>query len=215
MTTATTPRRARRGLKATAAATIAAGAFAFSAMPANAAPININYDVNGTTHIASTNSNITLGPAVMAATIAGAGSFTGNMVLPGTRTEFKMLGFIPVSADVNFEPVGTGATTGNLVLVNRMLELHSTTQYNVRLSNIKAVGLPLFAGSQCRTVNPVTIAANTPTGERFIPGQGGRLTGTYAIGNFQNCGLNTWLLNQIIPGSGNTVELNLANPQAG
>ncbi|TYL55368.1 hypothetical protein FXB39_03210 [Nocardioides sp. BGMRC 2183] len=151
----------------------------------------------------------------MEASIEGAGSFVGEMQLPGTRTEFELAGFIPVTADVNFLPVGDGATTGNLVLVDRMLELHSTTQYYVQLSNIRVVGFPLFAGPFCRTSDPVTINANTPSGERFIPGQGGRLTGTYSIGDFQHCGLNTWLINTIIPGDGNTIDLQLTNPQAG
>lgn len=183
----------------------------FVATPANAATLDVDYDVDGFTKIAKTGSTIILGPAVMHSAVEGIGSFTGEMQLPGTRTEFKLLGFIPVSADVNFQPVGDGATTGELKVVDGRIELHSTTSYYVQLRNIKAVGLPLFAGPNCRTSQPVVINANTPTGERFNITQGGRLTGSYDIGNFQNCGLNTWLINQLIPGGGNTVELNLTN----
>ncbi len=172
--------------------------------------IRYNYDVNGTTHIASTGSNITIGPATMYTAVNPLGEFTGTMALPGTRTEFKLLGFIPVTADVNFEPVGP--TTGTLARTpDRRQELKSTTQYYVRLSNIKAGILPLFAGSNCRTSSPVTINANTPAGETFHFIDGGRVVGDYSIGNFQNCGLNTWLINSIIPGGGNTIELNLTN----
>ncbi|MFI5430076.1 hypothetical protein [Aeromicrobium sp. UC242_57] len=187
----------------------AAVALVLAGAPAHAATIDVDYDANGTTHIASTNSNITLGPAVLHSSVEADGSFVGNMVLPGTRTEFELLGFIPVTADVNFEPVGP--TTGQLSRVGRTQVLASSSQYYVRLTNIKASIFPLFGGPFCRTTNPVVIPANTPTGEAFDTVNGGRLLGTYSIGNFQNCGLNTSLINSIIPGGGNTIELVLNN----
>lgn len=182
-----------------------------TALPANADTIDIDYDVNGSTHIASTGSDITLGPAVMHSYAAGVGTFTGEMELPGTRTEFKLLGFVPVTADVNFEPVGDGATTGEVTAADGRVELYSTTQYYVRLSNIKASIFPLFAGSNCRTSEPVTIDADTPEDESFDVFEGGVLTGDYSIGTFEHCGPSTWLINQIIPGDGNTVELELTD----
>lgn len=200
----------RRAAVATAGtAIVAAGALT---SPAHAVPIYVDYDVNGTTHIASTDSDIGIGPAVMNSAVETDGSFTGDMALPGTRTKFHLLGFIPVTANVNFEP--TGPTTGTITRdpndrTKRILA--STSNYYVRLSNIAVVGFPLFAGSNCRTKAPVSIAANTPAGENFVITTGGRLTGTYSIGDFQNCGLNTWLINTIIPGGGNTIELNLTN----
>lgn len=171
--------------------------------------INIDYDVNGVTTTAGTNSSIVLGPAVMNSFVDADGAFTGNMSLPGTRTEFKLLGFIPVTANVAFEP--TKPTTGQITRVGRNRTLASSSSYYVRLTNIKASIFPLFGGPFCRTTNPVVIDANTPTGEFFNIATGGRLTGTYSIGNFQNCGLNTGLINSLIPGGGNTVELNLTN----
>jgi len=211
MTSVTYTRR-RRSLYPALASLGAMIALVFAATPASAATIDVDYDVNGTTRIASTGSNITLGPAVMHSFVEGDGSFRGEMVLPGTRTTFNLLGFIPVTADVDFEPVGDGATTGTLTRTpDRRQELHSTTQYYVRLSNIKASIFPLFAGPDCRTSNPVTINANTPAGESFNVASGGDLTGEYSIGEFENCGLNTWLINQIIPGGGNTVTLHLTD----
>lgn len=187
----------------------AALTLALTASPAMAETIDVQYDVNGTTVIESTDSTITLGPTVIDTSVEEDGSFTGNMVLPGTRTEFNVLGFIPVTADVNFEPVGP--TTGQLTRVGRQRTLASTSQYYVRLSNIKAGFIPLFAGQNCRTSEPVVIDANTPDGEFFDIGTGGRLTGEYSIGDFENCGLNTWLINLLVPGDGNTIELNLTD----
>ena len=205
----------RRGWRAaTALSSLAVAAAVLTGVsPAHADDLNVQYDVNGVTHIDSTGSDITLGPAVMDSFVAEDGSFTGDMTLPGTRTEFKVLGFIPVTADVNFIP--TKPTTGTLTRVGRYRTLQSSSSYYVRLSNIKAVGFPLFAGPNCRTSDPVVIDANTPEGEYFDIARGGTLTGTYSIGNFENCGLNTWLINQLVPGGGNTVELELSNGRLG
>lgn len=201
--------RRRLGRRAAAVALATVATVAAGTSSAFAVDVAIDYDVNGTTHIAKTNSDIALGPAVMYSIAAEDGSFTGDMALPGTRTEFKIAGFIPVTADVNFIP--TKPTTGQITRVGRNRTLASSSSYYVRLSNIKAAGIPLFAGPICRTKVPVVIDANTPAGEAFSVTAGGRLTGTYTIGNFQHCGLNTLLINQLVPDSGNTIELNLTN----
>ncbi|RLV54524.1 hypothetical protein D9V41_15890 [Aeromicrobium phragmitis] len=177
--------------------------------PAQAATINVDYDVNGSTITAGTGSSITLGPAIMHSFVEADGSFTGDMVLPGTRTSFNLAGFIPITADVNFEP--TGPTTGQLTRVDRQRILASTSTYYVRLSNLRVGFFPLFAGADCRTSDPVTVPANTPVGEFFDIAAGGRLVGEYTIGEFENCGFNTGVINSVIPGDGNTIELHLTN----
>jgi len=180
------------------------------ASPASAQTIDVDYDVTGTTTMASTGSTIELGPAVMESRTEADGSFTGDMELPGTRTEFKALGLLPVSADVSF--TATGPTTGELIRVGRDRVLESTSSYYVQLRNIKVAGLiPMFVGEHCRTKDPVEIPANTPDGEFFDIADGGTLTGEYSIGKFQHCGLATGLINLLVPGDGNTVELNLSN----
>lgn len=210
-----TKTRRRIGRRAATVVLAAAGTVAATAGSAVAVDTNVyvDYDFNGTTHIASTDSNVTLGPAVMDTTVAEDGTFVGDMTLPGTRTEFKVAGFIPVTANVDFIP--TKPTTGQMIRVGRYRTLTSSSSYYVRLSNIKAVGFPLFAGSQCRTKNPVLMDASTPEGEYFTIADGGRLTGTYSIGDFQNCGLNTWLINILVPGGGNTVDLHLTGGRPG
>jgi hypothetical protein len=212
MNTAPTSRR-RSTRRAAAVAALAGVAAVLGTMtPAHADDdtINVDYDVNGTTHIASTNSDVTLGPATMSSHVAADGSFTADMALPGTRTTFNLLGFLPVTADVSFEPVGS--TVGMLSRVGRTQVVTSTSNYYVRLSNIKVGSIfPIIVGSQCRTEQPVTIEADTPAGEAFDIAVGGHLAGTYSIGDFQNCGLNTWLINDLIPGSGNTIDLQLTN----
>ena len=75
-------------------------------------------------------------------------------------------------------------------------------------------GFPAFVGNSCQTGQTV-IPANTPKGAKFNLTTGGNLTGTYTIGQFSNCGLTTALINQLIPGPGNTATLTLSNGRLG
>lgn len=179
---------------------------------ASAAPIlNITYDAAGTSTIARTGSTIDLGPAELETELDFAtGEFTGSMPLPGTETRFEIIGLIPVTADVAFEEVvpvtgivKPGTVSGSAV--------ESVATYYIRLSNIKVVGFPTITGSHCRTVDPVAIEIGTPAAGGFNVFHGGTLSGEFSIGNFQNCGVNTWLINLLIPGGGNTVEVELSN----
>ena len=82
---------------------------------------------------------------------------------------------------------------------------------SVRLSDVKVAGLPAFVGSTCQTAQPITVPANTPADESFSLTDGGHLTGTYTLGKFANCGLTTGIINALVPGSGNTLDLTVSN----
>jgi hypothetical protein len=199
----------RRG-RVAAAIAAAVSAVAFTAAPANAVVWTVEYDASGTSTIASTGSQVALGPATLTIDADSAGGpVTGTLPLPGTRTQFKLAGFIPVSADVSFEVAEP--LTGEIVRVGRERQIRTSASYYLKLSNVKAVGLPLFAGPWCRTKEPITINAASPEGEYFAIASGGRLTGEFSIGKFEHCGLNTLLINSIIPGDGNTVDLTVEN----
>ena len=207
-------RRGARRWQALAAPILALGLVLLDGGTAHAALLAVTYDVRGTTHVATTGSTIALGPTTLSVTLESTtGDFTGSMQLPGTRTTFAALGLIPMSADVTFEeaapvtghlsakPEGTGS------------RVQATAHYYLHLSNIRVVGLPVFAGPNCRTVAPVTIPISTPADESFAVFAGGRLTGSYTIGPFADCGLDTLLVNALVPGGGNTVDLVLDNPR--
>ncbi|MFI5430091.1 hypothetical protein [Aeromicrobium sp. UC242_57] len=204
--TTTSIRRWRRR-----AAVLGAGAMiALVPAAAHAVTIGVDYDVTGTSLIASTDSTINLGPATLSTDIdANTGNFTGSMPLPGTTTRFEVIGLIPVTAKVDF--VEAAPVTGHIKLFGLDASIESTASYYIKLSNIKIVGFPTFTGSHCRTKVPVSIPANTPAGENFHLTQGGNLEGEYTIGDFEHCGLNTWLINLLVPGSGNTVDLQVTN----
>lgn len=202
----------RRALRLVAAPFLALFMVALTATSAQAAPIDLTYDADGSTTVSTTGSTIALGPTELTTTLEfTTGEFTGSMVIPTAHTTFKAAGFIPMSADVSFieaAPV-TGAVSAHPEGGGSYVS--ATAHYYVRLSNVKAVGFPTFVGSSCQTENPVVIDVATPEGERFHVFAGGNLSGTYEIGDFENCGLMTWLVNALVPGSGNGVTFTLSD----
>lgn len=180
-------------------------------MAAHAATIvTLKHDAVGTSYIAKTKSTIELKPTTLTTDLdIDTGDFTGSLPLPGTSTEFKAAGFLPVKANVDFIPVGS--VTGRIDLTQTQAKVNATARYYVKLSNIKIVGFPTFAGSKCQTKVPVSIPVATPADEGFDIIEGGNLTGTYSIGSFENCGLNTALINALVPGGGNTVDIQASN----
>jgi hypothetical protein len=181
---------------------------------AHAAVLRVSYDAAGTTRVATTGSTIALGPSTLSVTLdSTTGDFTGSLPLPTAHTTFAAVGLIPMSADVTFEEAAP--VTGHLSAKpdGTGSQVQATAQYYIRLSNIRAAGLPTFAGPNCRTVAPVTIPMSTPDDESFAVFAGGHLTGRYTIGPFADCRLDTLLVNALVPGAGNTVDLYLTDPR--
>jgi len=209
-----TPRRLRRVTRLAAVPLLSLFLLLLSTTSAHAVPIDLAYDANGSTTVSTTGSTIPLGPTTLNTTLEySTGEFTGSMAIPSAHTHFWAAGFVPMSADVTF--VEAAPVTGKLSAhpEGGGSYVTATAQYYVKLSNVKAVGFPTFVGDSCRTKAPVTIPVATPDGERFAVFTGGNLTGTYTIGDFQNCGLMTWLVNALVPGSGNQVTFTLSNPR--
>ncbi|SFP51667.1 hypothetical protein SAMN05421810_102818 [Amycolatopsis arida] len=197
-------RRRRVGFVASAVAGLAAALVA-AAGPASAAapPLELTYTVAGTTHIAKTDSDVELGPGTFTAAVdVATGDLTGQLDLPKTTTTFKVLGFVEVTSDVEFVPAGPA--TGKIVSGKVNVE----TPLNVRLSNVRTLGLPFPpVGENCATGTPVRIALES--GPDFNPLRGGKMSGTYEIPEFADCGLATPLINTLVPGPGNTLEIDL------
>ncbi len=177
---------------------------------ANAVTLNVEYDATGWSHINTTDSDLWIKPTTLSLAMeSDDGTFTGHMPLQPADTKFHLLGFLPVKAQVNF--IEAAPVTGSIAYVDGANKVTSTASYYIRLSDVLIGGLPAFVGNNCRTKVPVTIPANTPAGESFDVTNGGRLVGEYTIGAFQNCGLQTFILNQIVPGHGSTIDLNVSN----
>ena len=198
----------------TAVAAVAVGALALTgatvstASAASDPALNVIYDAQGSSTVLKTGSVVALGPTTLTTVVQPDGSFTGSLVLPPAQTSFTLLGLLPVTATVSFIPV---APVKGQLGANKV---RSKAFFDIRLSDVKVAGLPAFVGDFCQTGRTV-IPANTPKGEKFDLTTGGNLTGTYTIGSFSNCGLTTALINQLIPGPGNTASLVLSNGRLG
>lgn len=209
-------------MKSTAVRSLCAGGIALAALaagvavaaPADAATtLPVSYDASGSTLVKKPNSTVQLGPSVLHTNLAADGSFTGSLALPPTTSEFKVIGLLPVKATVNFIPVGD--VVGKLSTVGGKQRVAATAQYTIKLSNVTLAGLPAFVGNSCQTKAPVTIPIATPAGGSFNITTGGTVGGTYTIGQFGNCGLTTFLVNQLVPGPGNTLTFTLSNGRIG
>lgn len=199
-------------LTRTLAASGAAIALALLPFAASAAPLDVDYDVVGSTTIASTGSTIAITPTTLSSTVdsaGGPGSLSGTLPLNPTTTEFKAIGFVPIKATVSYEEAAP--VTGQLVRDGRVTRVESTASYYLKLTNVSVGYIPAFVGNSCRTAEPVVIPADTPPGEAFNIVSGGTLAGEFTIGDFENCNLATGAINAMIPGDGNTVELQVSN----
>lgn len=199
--------RLRRTIAATAAAGVAVAGMLIAVPSANAAAdasILATYPVNGTTSIASTNSTMTLGPGTLAATLdVTTENFTANLALPPATGTFTELGFVPITATTEF--IQNGPTTGKDVNGG----IQSTSSIIIKLTDVKVAGIDVPVGDNCET-SPATINLTSEAGFNVL--LGGNISGTYTIPNFSDCGFSTFIINAIIPGSGNTIALTLGKP---
>jgi hypothetical protein len=199
-----------------AAATAAVAAAVVSTGPARAdTVIDAVYPISGTTHVNATDSDMTLGPGTLSSAIDLSRtplSITGSVSLPPSTGSFNEIGIVPVTATVAFVPVGQ--TTGSLVsgaLTDG--EISATSQFTLRITGLKVAGVDVLPGDDCETATPATITVTSPAD--FNATIGGTLTGTYTIPDFKSCGplgLETPVINAVIPGPGNTISLTLGTP---
>jgi hypothetical protein len=164
--------------------------------------LNIAFNVNGTTHIKKLNTDLVLGPGKLATTIdLATGQFNGDLTLPEASGSFKLFGFLPATAKVQFIPVGK--TTGTL----QGTTVTSNSKVTIRLTDIRVFGVPLLMGAdKCQTGKPATLALKS---DNFSPVAGGTVSGTYTVPDFTGCGLVTPIINLTMAGPGNTVSLGL------
>jgi hypothetical protein len=163
-----------------------------------------NYDVTkGTSTIKKLDANLALGPGKLVVDLDGAtGNFTSTIDLPPAKGSFKILGIFPTTATVTLHQVG--AVTGTLI--DGVVDAHANV--TIQLSDVNAIGLPLFVGDKCKTKVPAAI--NLHSAPDFNPLEGGDLLATYTIPDFADCNLSTLLLNGLIPGPDNSISLTLA-----
>jgi hypothetical protein len=244
--TTTLTRRRRASLVAGAVALLAAAAGSVGVPAAQAddsGHLSVVYDAVGSTHVgAQVDADMPIGPTTIEVTIDTLAALPtpivdGTMTIPSQVMSFDILG-IPSRARVTMTQVGpvTGTLT-KLPSPRQALDLESQVRYDIRLSNVEAkvfgIWWPLAVGSNCHTVDPVTINVSSPIDNSTVPptgyftiNGGGPLTATYTIGSFTGCTPLNFFdipgffptfgsipINAIVPGSDNTLSLNLSNPR--
>lgn len=171
-------------------------------------------DINGDTQIAASGSSLPLTGTIDADLELATGMFNADLSIDPTSGSFpilKGLSHLKAYAQVEFEQVEQ--TTGTLQ--NGVLTSKSTLYVKVPMVYAKIFGfkLPLGGGSECKTMDPVTINMQTPDGESFQPASGGNLTGSYTLPPLQHCGALTDILNLYLAGPSNSIDLALTPSQ--
>jgi len=195
----------RRAVAGTAAGLLAvAGALTGSGAAAADTTITLRYPVTGTTHLATPNANVALGPGHLTATAdLNTDKIKATLTLPEATGSFKELGLVPVTATVKLinNGPGTGTVDPNTGAVT------TTSKITMRIVDLKIAGVDTPVGSACQTSKPVSVTVSSQPGFGILVG--GKVAGTYTIPQFANCGLETPLINLTVPGSGNSITLTL------
>lgn len=146
------------------------------------------------------------GTAAVKGAISGsiAGSaFSGSLTLAPTVTKLTAFGIVPVTAALQFVPVGdtSGTLSGGT--------LTTTSKVLVRVPGLRVLGISIVSSScQAKAPSEVTLTA---TG--FSTTSGGTLTGKLPINGLTGCGTSTAIASNLLTSSTNALRLS-ATPAA-
>jgi hypothetical protein len=198
----------------TAGATLAVAAGPASATTASAAAkVHAKYKVTGSTYIKAPNFTLNLGPGKLSSTVnLATGKLTATLSMPNATGSFTEAG-IPVTATTQL--INDGPTTGKLNVATGAVKTKSKITLRIVSLVLHTVlgDVPVAVGNSCETNDPVVVRLASQPGFTVI--KGGKLAGSYTIGDFSGCGLATLLINLTIPGSGNTITLKLGKAKIG
>ncbi|QWF82711.1 fibronectin type III domain-containing protein [Amycolatopsis sp. CA-230715] len=164
--------------------------------------VKYSYNLTGKSQLKKLTGPIDLRGGINAAISLSNGTFDADLSLNPTSANFTLWGFVPVTAKIEFAPVGK--TTGTL----KDGVLKSTSSVTVKLPRITVFGIPVSSSPSCQTKTPAQIQLQSKPG--FDPLAGGKLTGTYTLPPLQGCGFMNDVVSGVASGPGNTIEVNLA-----
>lgn len=199
--------RGVRAVTVPAAAGLLAAAAVIATQAAASAgnTLTVVYPVHGNTYLKAPNTTVSLGPGTLKTTLnLSNGALTAKLTLPPATVAFQEFGLIPVSATTEF--IQASPTTGK-VNVNTGA-VTTTSKIILKITSMSVAGLPIPVGDSCESATPAVITATSRPGFSVV--SGGKLTGTYTVPAFADCGfagLLTPLINQSVPGPGNTITL--------
>ncbi|MQY04784.1 DUF6801 domain-containing protein [Actinomadura macrotermitis] len=165
--------------------------------------IKYGYTIKGSTFVKAPNGTAPLTGTVDANLDALTGNFTADLALQPTKGDFKILGFLPVQADIVLD--FQGKTTGTL----KSNTLTTNSKVITKLPQFRVFGIiPIGGGENCKTTTPSDIKlASEPGG--FPALKGGTIKGTYDLSEIKDCNLLTPILSVFTQGKGNTIDLTL------
>ncbi|MBO9533417.1 MAG: hypothetical protein J7513_10630 [Solirubrobacteraceae bacterium] len=169
------------------------------------APETNTWELSGSTTLAT----VTKGTMPLHGTLRGGITVDrqlvdGALTLDDTQGRLVALGILPVTATLGF--VTSGPVTGGFEPYFAALSVQ--TKVRIKIKSLKAFGaIPLAAGNTCQTkqLTDLTLTGVPPSKDpraENVP-----LKATYAISDFNGCGLFTGLISPAAAGSGNTMEL--------
>jgi len=125
-------------------------------------------------------------------------------LFPNDESAFSHeFGLIPVTATAAF--LQNGPTKGTVDLNTGAVT--TTSKITLQITSLSVAGIPVPVGPACESATPASITLTSKPGFNIL--NGGKVSGTYTVPPFANCGLATPLLNLTIAGPGNTLTLTL------
>ena len=182
------------------------------------------YNVAATTQIAKLNQTISPPPGIFQGGIdLSSGQLKGSIILPPATFTYQVEGLLPVTATaaiVQVKPVTGHVNIANFkVTATATFNIHILTAYvstptlptlpTLPVIPVTLPSIPLppvtippvnVVGNSCGTATPISV---TMSGIAHL-GAASKFTGTFTIPDFANCGPATSVLNQLIPGPGNS-----------
>ncbi|MEU5884820.1 DUF6801 domain-containing protein [Spirillospora sp. NPDC047279] len=179
--------------------------FPYSAAPVAPGVLKYGFNLKGESFIKNANGKVPLTGNIGVDVDGATGAITGDLVLNKTSGQMNILGFLPVTAEVDFEQIGK--TTGTYANG----EIATTSTMNVKMPNFLVFGaIPVGGGANCKTTEPSVVKLTSAGGQFFNPKTGGAIsTKDYKIAAIKDCGPLEGILSLFAAGTGNTIDLNL------
>ncbi|MCG8920505.1 hypothetical protein L6E12_32535, partial [Actinokineospora sp. PR83] len=164
--------------------------------------VDIDYGLTGSSTLPRLGGTVPLSGSVDAKANLGQGTFTAALALNKTKGDFKIVGVLPATAEIDFETVGQGSGTMSAGAATFQQQLF------VKLTSVSVFGLPIYMGDTCKTQKPADIRL-TSAGA-FDPLAGGKLKGTYSLTRADGCGPLNDYIGPFVFSQNNTIDVTLA-----
>ncbi|MDX1589302.1 MAG: choice-of-anchor D domain-containing protein [Oleiphilaceae bacterium] len=179
-------------------------------------PDQVDLRIDGDTFIRSSQGTLPINGNLIGDFDESNGMLSGFLDLERTEGQLRVSRFfrrLTATVAITFEEVEE--TTG--LLEDGTLTTQSRLYFRVPHATVNFFGLelPLAGGEECRTMDPVELNLSSPEGETFSIREGGQLSGDYDLPPLENCGPFTDVLNSLMAGSDNTMELTLSEVDGG